>query len=433
MKKLQVPLLPNISIAKIEDNISEPINEDIIPMQPQNYGSYFIHRPPTTSQHLIISDSFLIEKHLGCKWEDVFVIRIQEEIKALCSKLENISDTFQEREYFVVGNRWKNTSDFLFKIPNTDVVIINREYGFLFNKKYLEIVSNFLETISLSPSSYSESSLDKVYWNEKTLSLKNDILFFSRSKHWFDKRDLPYARSYLLYGPPGNGKTSVIRAISKFFKTGPSQFSFTAKYEDPDSAFLDWISAHESRYSSEYDAPENEYPRFSMNLKSMEEKPRVRVLVLEDIDRFFSKDEGAKTGVSFSTILNALDGVVQRKNSIVIATANNPEKIDSQVLFRPGRFDLRIPFESPSKEEVFLFLRKLSEEDDISDESIAKVADLTSGHSLAFIKGIYMAAANRAFSRSSQLINDDDILSSSSEFTNNMGKNIKTIRSGAGF
>lgn len=427
--------ISQVPIEKLNRELTEGISEsidDCIPAQIQNYGSYFIHRPPTTTQHFLISDSLIIEKHLGCKWDQVFIIRIQEETKALYSKLENISDSFQEREYFVVGNRWKNTSSFLFKIPNTNVVIINREYGFLFNKKYLDIVSNFLDTISLSPSAYSQSSLDKVYWNEKTMSLKNDILFFSKSKQWFDKRDLPYARSYLLYGPPGNGKTSVIRAISKFFKTGPSQFSFTARYEDPDSAFLDWISAHESRYSSEYDQ-EIEAPRRHVSLGSSEENPRIRVLVLEDIDRFFSKDEGGKTGVSFSTILNALDGVVQRKNSIVIATANNPEKIDSQVLFRPGRFDLRIPFESPSKEETFSFLQKLSEEDAISEESIARVAEIASGHSLAFIKGIYMAAANRAFSRSSQVIIDEDIISSATEFINNMGRNIKNLRSGAGF
>ena len=165
----------------------------------------------------------------------------------------------------------------------------------------------------------------------------------------------------------------------------------------------------------------------------MSDNPRVRILLLEDVDRFFSKEEGFKTPVSFSAILNALDGVAQRKNSILIATANNPEKIDSQVLFRPGRFDLRVPFESPNKEGIVSFLRKLGEEDSISEAMIEKVADSSRGHSFAFIKGVYMSAANRAFARASEVISDEDISASLSEFLNNMGKDIKSSKGGTGF
>ena len=64
---------------------------------------------------------------------------------------------------------------------------------------------------------------------------------------------------------------------------------------------------------------------------------------------------------------------------------------------------------------------------------IHKVADATKGHSLAFVKGVYLAAANKAFARASEEIHDDDIDVSLQEFLSNLGRDIKSQRSGTGF
>jgi len=348
--------------------------------------------------------------------------------------MEDISDNGFLKCFSVSGNRWKERVGNIYKITGEDIIVYNTDFGWICRRKDWPKIKSFISQISLSPSSYDEQSLDKVFWDSKTESLKKDVMFFSKSKEWFDKRDLPYSRSYLLYGPPGNGKTSAIRSIAKFFHTTPSQFSFTGRYEDPDSAFLHWVNGDvdEDEYG-EYPGPTriNRY-RTDSSLDSSD-NPRIRILLLEDIDRFFSKEEGFKTPVSFSAILNALDGVAQRKNSILIATANNPEKIDSQVLFRPGRFDLRIPFEAPNRDGIRSFMKKLSEEDSISEAMVDRVADAAKGHSLAFVKGIYLAAANKAFARSSQIISDEDIEISLSEFLSNLGRDIRSSKTGAGF
>lgn len=422
------------TISKLEKMIGEGLSDDSSPES----GSHFIYRPPLSITHLLKADAESIRRFMDCNWDEVVILRFSEETKTFYSKLEDVSDFSFEREFFVAGNRWQERSQALFRLPGENVPLLPREYGMLVRKRDWEKVKAFISTISLSPSSYDLECLNKVYWDSKTSSLKNDVTFFSRSKAWFDKRDLPYSRSYLLYGPPGNGKTSAIRAISQYFRTTPSQFSFTGRYEDPDTAFLDWIAGDEAEhYQTDDDIPRPTHNRYGMSYPTgnydSSDNPRVRILLLEDIDRFFSKEEGFKTPVSFSAILNALDGVAQRKNSILIATANNPEKIDSQVLFRPGRFDLRIPFESPNREGITSFLRKLGEDDSISDRMIDQVADSSKGHSFAFVKGVYMAAANKAFARASQVISDDDIAASLSEFLSNMGKDIKASRGGTGF
>lgn len=410
-------------------------NDDFAPVG----GVSFIYRPPLSTVKVLQSDAEAIRRFMDCNWDEVLVLRLSDEVSVLYSKLEDVSDLSFERDFSVSGNRWQERSKNLFRLPGENIPLFPREYGLLVRRKDWPKVKAFISSISLSPSSYDSSCLDKVYWDSKTSSLKDDVSFFSKSKHWFDKRDLPYSRAYLLYGPPGNGKTSAIRAISQYFRTSPAQFSFTGRYEDPDSAFLSWVAGDEE---PDYNiANDDSSLRFRLSearpvrpmTHQVDDNPRMRILLLEDVDRFFSKEEGFKTPVSFSAILNALDGVCQRKNSILIATANNPEKIDSQVLFRPGRFDLRIPFDAPNKEGIISFLRKLGEEDSISEAMIERVADSSRGHSFAFVKGVYMAAANKAFARASEVISDEDIFSSLSEFLNNMGKDIKSSKGGAGF
>lgn len=425
-KDMQFPIraIPDDS----SEELSPPIRDGLI--------ESFVHRPPTSITKLLKSEAEDIKRILGIRWEEAVVFSLAENTDPLISKLEDISDIGFVKTFSVSGNRWKERIGGIFKIPGEDVIFYNTDFGFVSRRRDWVRIREFISQISLSPSSYDEKSLDKVFWDSKTESLKRDILFFSKSKDWFDKRDLPYSRSYLLYGPPGNGKTSTIRAISKFFHTVPSQFSFTGRYDDPDASFLRWVNGDpedDDYYGMEVSRP-SKMRRYGYDAGELEDSnPRIRILLLEDIDRFFSKEEGFKTPVSFSAILNALDGVAQRKNSILIATANNPEKIDSQVLFRPGRFDLRIPFEAPSREGITSFLTKLSEEDSISPRMVEKVADAARGHSLAFVKGIYLAAANKAFARTSTQICDEDIGESLQEFLSNLGRDIKSNKGGAGF
>jgi mitochondrial chaperone BCS1 len=46
----------------------------------------------------------------------------------------------------------------------------------------------------------------------------NDIINFQKNAQWYIDRGVPYRRGYLLYGPPGSGKTSFVMAIAAELK-----------------------------------------------------------------------------------------------------------------------------------------------------------------------------------------------------------------------
>ena len=376
-------------------------------------GETILYSLSTPLEKHLYSEREWIHKVFGCGHNDVIVLDI-ESPKDFCKLLTKVDFLDSKKEFFISGDSWNESPGSLFCLPGKpDILIGARVYGLVIKKSNYPEAYKFISEATITGAALDFDILNNVFWDTKTSVLKSDIEFFAKSRNWFNKRGINYARSYMLYGPPGNGKTSAIRAICDYFETQPKTFSFTATYEDPDSAFNDFMLGTISN-------------PFGLEPSEVDFRPRMRVLVLEDLDRFFSKEENIKTNVSLSTMLNAIDGVISRKNSILIATANCPEKMDTQVLLRPGRFDLRVPFESPSKESIFLFLKKITKYEDVSEATLQSLSSSIAGHSFAFTKGIYMNAASKAFERHSDIIKDEDLSSSFKECLENLGKDLKS-------
>lgn len=77
------------------------------------------------------------------------------------------------------------------------------------------------------------------------------------------------------------------------------------------------------------------------------------ILVVEDVDSFFSKRQNkeANDNLSFSTFLNALDGIMSIDNMITIMTTNHIDKLD-EALMRVGRVDKKIYFGHPDDAQI---------------------------------------------------------------------------------
>jgi hypothetical protein len=89
------------------------------------------------------------------------------------------------------------------------------------------------------------------------------------------------------------------------------------------------------------------------------------ILLLEDVDAAFGPKrrvgaqlpEGRSAGLSFSGLLNAVDGVAAQEGKLLFMTTNHVDDLDL-ALIRPGRVDVRCEFQLCSREQVKqLFLR----------------------------------------------------------------------------
>jgi mitochondrial chaperone BCS1 len=136
--------------------------------------------------------------------------------------------------------------------------------------------------------------------------LFQDLDKFLASRELYRQRGIPWRRGYLFYGPPGTGKTSLVQAIASQYDRQLVSLTLT---DMDDSALL------------------RAWSEISSNC----------VIALEDVDSVF---EGRKSlgKLSFSALLNSLDGAGAVEGSIAILTTNHRERLDP-ALIRPGRCD----------------------------------------------------------------------------------------------
>lgn len=151
----------------------------------------------------------------------------------------------------------------------------------------------------------------------------HDIDTFMKSEDRYSYLGTPWHRGYLLYGQPGNGKSSLALAMASYFN-----FDIYAV----------------SLASIKDDAQLNElFARIG---------PRSIVLI-EDVDIFHNSTSRGKDdkGVTLQGLLNVLDGISTPHGLISILTTNNIDALDT-ALIRPGRTDRRFHIENPDDNQV---------------------------------------------------------------------------------
>lgn len=194
-----------------------------------------------------------------------------------------------------------------------------------------------------------------------------DIMDFLSSHAWYLERGIPYRRGYLLHGPPGCGKSSYVTALAGRLGYNICMLNLG------DPGMTDDRLQHLLAV-----AP-----------------PRTLVL-LEDVDfavaqRTKPDESGPYAGVmhvSFSGLLNALDGVAATEERIVFMTTNHYQALP-RALVRPGRVDMNIYIGVASRQQLGqMFVRFFPGEDEHAEQFAALCEG--EGMSMAEVQGYFM-------------------------------------------
>ena len=95
-------------------------------------------------------------------------------------------------------------------------------------------------------------------------------------------------------------------------------------------------------------------------MKAISRLPDNCILVLEDIDTLFveRKDgDSNKSMISFSGLLNTLDGIAHKEGQITFLTTNFVTKLD-KALIRPGRVDKTLHFTYATPKQIEIMYNK---------------------------------------------------------------------------
>jgi len=166
-----------------------------------------------------------------------------------------------------------------------------------------------------------------------------DARAFLAGRQWYLDRGIPYRRGYLLYGPPGTGKSSAVIAVASALQMDIAILSLANGSLD-DAQLADLLA----------------------------EVPINAVVLIEDIDCAFAGRgaEPDKTSkLSFSGLLNAIDGVAAGEGRLLFATTNHIEKLD-QALVRPGRIDRKLEVSYADRDQLRRIFRRFFPQADAS-------------------------------------------------------------------
>ncbi|KDE03881.1 mitochondrial chaperone BCS1 [Microbotryum lychnidis-dioicae p1A1 Lamole] len=157
-----------------------------------------------------------------------------------------------------------------------------------------------------------------------------DVEAFMKRGSWYFQRGIPYRRGYLLHGPPGSGKSSFIQALAGSLEYNICVLNLSERGLTDDK--LNHLLAN---------APERSLVLLE-DIDAAFSFPTATSMTGEANARTRSTEQGFNANVTFSGLLNALDGVASSTSQrILFLTTNHIDRLDP-ALIRPGRVDLKI-------------------------------------------------------------------------------------------
>lgn len=202
--------------------------------------------------------------------------------------------------------------------------------------------------------------LDTVIIDPKVKQELVDALdWYMDNKDWYVSRGLPYKHAVFLYGMPGNGKSSMIKALASKYGMNLCMANLNSLSDRELMRAVSSMPENSMLAFEDIDDVRVLHAREGMEANAIQKLKSKRSQDLSDRptsryeDHTLTVDMGALT---LSGILNVFGGVVPLDNRIIFFTTNRPEILDAAFL-RTGRIDQRVEVLNLTHREVHEYLK----------------------------------------------------------------------------
>ncbi|KVI02209.1 AAA+ ATPase domain-containing protein [Cynara cardunculus var. scolymus] len=319
---------------------------------PREYQDYYIHEMQkllrkNDNEFTIVIDEYqpqlntademfkAVETYLGTKVNESCIRKVN-----VCKNKETLAVTMNVNEEIIddfdgVQVKWRSTTE----QPGLRCyeLTFHNKHRFKILESYLPYILERSDAIKAEESGLKLHMIHDGYPEPKTIILDNPMTFktlaiepelkktiiedlnnFKNGKGYYRRIGKAWKRGYLIYGPSGTGKSSLIAAMANYLNYDIYDMDLTKV--DSDSQLK------------------------NIMLKT----PSKSILVFEDFDQLQNPIVDDTTGKlspkkTFSRLLNFMDGIWSccREEQIFVFTTKCIDKLDPTLL-RPGRMDMHI-------------------------------------------------------------------------------------------
>nr|WP_019202935.1 proteasome ATPase [Tsukamurella sp. 1534] len=195
-------------------------------------------------------------------------------------------------------------------------------------------------------------------------------------KDLFKDYSLRPPKGVLLYGPPGNGKTLIAKAVANSLAKKIAE----VRGDDSREAKSYFLNIKGPELLNKFVGETERHIRLIFQRAREKASEGTPVIVFfDEMDSIFrTRGSGVSSDVETTVVpqlLSEIDGVEGLENVIVIGASNREDMIDPAIL-RPGRLDVKIKIERPDAEgAIDIFSKYLTSELPLNAEDLAEFGD----------------------------------------------------------